>query len=173
MPKPSESSTKFIERNRAPRVHIEYELDVNGAQKKVELPFVMGVMSDLSGKQDPEKTLPPVKDRKFLEIDMDNFNDRMKAIKPRVAFSVPNVLSEEGGNLSVDISFDSMEDFSPEVIAKKVEPLRKLLEARTELTSLLSYMDGRTQAEDLLEKLIRDEGLMKSVLSTKKPADAE
>ena len=173
MPKPSESSTKFIERNRAPRVHIEYELDVNGAQKKVELPFVMGVMSDLSGKQDPEKPLPPVKDRKFLEIDMDNFNDRMKAIKPRVAFSVPNVLSEEGGNLSVDISFDSMSDFSPEVIAKKVEPLRKLLEARTELTSLLSYMDGRTQAEDLLEKLIRDEGLMKSVLSTKKPADAE
>jgi type VI secretion system protein ImpB len=173
MPKPSESSTKFIERNRAPRVHIEYELDVNGAQKKVELPFVMGVMSDLSGKQDPEKPLPPVKDRKFLEIDMDNFNDRMKAIKPRVAFSVPNVLSEEGGNLSVDISFDSMDDFSPEVIAKKVEPLRKLLEARTELTSLLSYMDGRTQAEDLLEKLIRDEGLMKSVLSAKKPTDAE
>lgn len=172
MPKPSESSTKFIERNRAPRVHIEYELDVNGAQKKVELPFIMGVMSDLSGKQDPEKPLPPVKDRKFLEFDMDNFNDRMKAIKPRTAFSVPNVLSEEGGNLSVDISFESMNDFSPEAIAKKVEPLRKLLEARTELSNLLSYMDGRTQAEDLLEKLIHDEGLMKSVLSSKKPEDA-
>lgn len=172
MPKPSESSTKFIERNRAPRVHIEYELDVNGAQKKVELPFIMGVMSDLSGKQDPEKPLPPVKDRKFLEFDMDNFNDRMKAIKPRAAFSVPNVLSEEGGNLSVDISFESMSDFSPEAIAKKVEPLRKLLEARTELSNLLSYMDGRTQAEDLLEKLIHDQGLMKSVLSSKKPEDA-
>jgi len=171
MPKPSESSTKFIERNRAPRVHIEYELDVNGAEKKIELPFVMGVMSDLSGKQDPEKPLPPVKDRKFLEIDMDNFNDRMKAIKPRAAFSVPNMLSEDGGNLSVDISFESMDDFSPEAIAKKVEPLRKLLEARTEMTNLLSYMDGRTQAEDLIEKLIRDEGLMKSVLSSKKPAD--
>lgn len=172
MPKPSESSTKFIERNRAPRVHIEYELDVNGAQKKVELPFIMGVMSDLSGKQDSEKPLPPVKDRKFLEFDMDNFNDRMKAIKPRTAFSVPNVLSEEGGNLSVDISFESMNDFSPEAIAKKVEPLRKLLEARTELSNLLSYMDGRTQAEDLLEKLIHDQGLMKSVLSSKKPEDA-
>ena len=171
MPKPSESSTKFIERNRAPRVHIEYELDVNGAEKKIELPFVMGVMSDLSGKQDPEKPLPPVKDRKFLEIDMDNFNDRMKAIKPRAAFSVPNMLSEEGGNLSVDISFESMDDFSPEAIAKKVEPLRKLLEARTEMTNLLSYMDGRTQAEDLIDKLIRDEGLMKSVLSSKKPAE--
>lgn len=171
MPKPSESSTKFIERNRAPRVHIEYELDVNGAQKKVELPFVMGVMSDLSGKIDPEAPLPPVKDRKFLEIDMDNFNDRLKAIKPRVAFSVPNVLSEDGGNLAVDVSFESMNDFSPEVIARKVEPLRKLLEARTELSNLLSYMDGRTQAEDLLEKLIRDESLMKSVLSSKKPED--
>ena len=172
MPKPSESSTKFIERNRAPRVHIEYELDVNGAQKKIDLPFVMGVMSDLSGKLDPEKPLPPVKDRKFLEFDMDNFNDRMKAIKPRAAFSVPNVLSDEGGNMAVDITFESMSDFSPEVIAKKVEPLRKLLETRTELTNLLSYMDGRTQAEDLLEKLIRDESLMKSVLSTKKPEDA-
>lgn len=172
MPKPSESSTKFIERNRAPRVHIEYELDVNGAQKKVDLPFVMGVMADLSGKLDPDKPLPAVKDRKFLDFDMDNFNDRMKAIKPRAAFSVPNVLSEDGGNLSVDISFESMNDFSPEVIAQKVEPLRKLLEARTELSNLLSYMDGRTQAEDLLEKLIRDESLMKSVLSSKKPDDS-
>ena len=170
MPKPSESSAKFIERNRAPRVHIEYELDVNGAQKKVELPFIMGVMADLSGK--PAEALPPVKDRKFLEIDMDNFNDRMKAIKPRVAFSVPNVLSEEeGSNLAVDISFESMDDFSPEVIARKVEPLRKLLEARTELTNLLSYMDGKTQAEDLIARLISDEAFRKSVTSAPKPAD--
>jgi type VI secretion system protein ImpB len=172
MPKPSESASKFIERNRAPRVHIEYELDVNGAQKKVELPFVMGVMSDLSGKVDPDQPLPAVKDRKFLDIDMDNFNDRMKAIKPRVAFSVPNVIDDQGGNIAVNISFESMNDFSPEAIAKKVEPLRKLLETRTELTNLLSYMDGKTQAEDLLEKLIRDESLMKSVLSAKKPEDA-
>ncbi len=171
MPKPSESSTKFIERNRAPRVHIEYELDVNGAEKKVELPFIMGVMADLSGKVEADRPLPPVKDRKFLEIDMDNFNERMKAIKPRAAFTVPNVLSEEGGNLSVDISFESMEDFSPEVIARKVEPLRKLLEARTELKNLLSYMDGRTQAEDLMEKLISDPALMKSVLASPKPED--
>ena len=170
MPKPSESSTKFIERNRAPRVHIEYELDVNGAQKKVELPFIMGVMADLSGK--PTEPLPAVKDRKFLEIDMDNFNDRMKAIKPRVAFSVPNVLSEEAGsNLAVDISFESMEDFSPEVIARKVEPLRKLLDARTELTNLLSYMDGKTQAEDLIAKLISDEAFRKSITAAPKPQD--
>lgn len=219
MPRPSESSSKFIERNRAPRVHIEYELDVNGAEKKVELPFIMGVMSDLSGKVDPDKPLPPVKERKFLEFDMDNFDDRMKAIKPRVAFAVKNVLQGttidasheavanleekasvngthkskvgetevlvevaegEGGakeytlhdsNLSVDISFESMEDFSPEVIARKVEPLRKLLEARTELTNLMSYMDGRTQAEDLIQKLLNDESLMKSVVSASKPTD--
>lgn len=171
MPKPSESSTKFIERNRAPRVHIEYELDVNGAQKKVELPFVMGVMSDLSGKA--IEPLPAVKDRKFLEIDMDNFDERMKAIKPRVAFSVPNVLAEEGGsNMAIDITFESMEDFSPEKVVQKVEPLRQLLEARTQLSSLLSYMDGRTQAEDLMDKLISDPALMKSVLSTAKPKEA-
>lgn len=168
MPKPSESSSKFIERNRAPRVHIEYELDVNGAQKKVELPFVMGVMSDLSGK--PTEALPPVKDRKFLEFDMDNFNDRMKAIKPRVAFSVPNVLSEEGGNLSVDISFESMNDFSPEAIAKKVEPLKKLLQDRTELANLLSYMDGRTNAEDLMKKIIDNKGDIDSVVDSCKPS---
>ena len=170
MPKPSESSAKFIERNRAPRVHIEYELDVNGAQKKVELPFIMGVMSDLSGKS--AEPLPAVKDRKFLEIDMDNFDDRMKAIKPRVAFSVPNVLSDEkGSNIAIDISFESMEDFSPEKIVKKVEPLRKLLEARTEMTNLLSFMDGRTQAEDMISKLLSDPALMKSVLAAPKPKD--
>lgn len=217
MPKPSESSAKFIERNRAPRVHIEYELDVNGAQKKVELPFIMGVMADLSGKVDPDRPLPAVQDRKFLEIDMDNFNDRMKAIKPRLAFPVKNVLEgktieisheavanlgekafingthkskvgetevlvevadgDAGGkaytlydsNLAIDISFERMDDFSPEVIARQVEPLRKLLEARTELTNLLSFMDGKTKAEDLLEKLINDPALMKSVLSARKP----
>lgn len=171
MPKPSESSTKFIERNRAPRVHIEYELDVNGAQKKVELPFVMGVMADLSGKA--VEPLPAVKDRKFLEIDMDNFDDRLKAIKPRVAFSVPNVLSEDGGNMAVDVTFESMEDFSPENVVKKIEPLRQLLEARSQLSNLLAHMDGKTQAEDLMEKLISDPALMKTVLSTPKPAAAE
>lgn len=170
MPKPSESSAKFIERNRAPRVHIEYELDVNGAQKKVELPFVMGVMADLSGKSQVE--LPAVKDRKFLEIDMDNFDDRMKAIKPRVAFSVPDVISgDPDQNLAVDITFESMEDFSPENVVKKIEPLRKLLQARTELSNLLSYMDGRTQAEDLIKTLINNDSLMQSVLAAPKPRD--
>jgi type VI secretion system protein ImpB len=170
MPKPTESSTKFIERNRAPRVHIEYELFVDGAQKKIELPFIMGVMADLSGKQ--MEGLPAVKDRKFLEIDVDNFNDRMKSIKPRAAFNVPNVVGEEGGNMGVDLTFENMEDFSPEAVARRVEPLRKLLEARTQLSNLLSYMDGRTQAEDLLDKLIGDPALMKTVMDAPKPADS-
>ena len=169
MPRPTESSTKFIERNRAPRVHIEYELFVDGAQKKIELPFIMGVMADLSGK--PVEGLAPVKDRKFLEIDVDNFNERMKSIKPRVAFNVPNVVSEEGGNMGVDVTFESMEDFSPEAVARQVEPMRKLLEARTQLSNLLSYMDGRTQAEDLLEKLVKDPALMKTVMDAPKPAE--
>src|SRR5450755_2745824 len=154
------SSQKFIARNRAPRVQIEYDVELYGAQKKVQLPFVMGVMSDLSGK--PSEALPPVADRKFLEIDVDNFDARMKSMKPRVAFQVPNTLTGEG-NLSVDVTFESMDDFSPAAIARKVEPLRKLLEARTQLSNLLSYMDGKSNTEDLLTKVLADPALLKTL----------
>src|SRR3978361_578567 len=121
------SSQKFIARNRAPRVQIEYDVELYGAQKKIQLPFVMGVMADLSG--NPTEALPGVADRKFLEISMDNFDDRLKAMKPRVAFQVPNTLTGEG-NLSVDLTFESMDDFSPAAIASKVEGLKKVLQAR-------------------------------------------
>ena len=121
------SSQKFIQRNRAPRVQIEYDLEVYGSAKKVTLPFVMGVMADLSGK--PAEALASVDQRKFLEIDIDNFDDRMKSMKPRVAFQVPNTLTGEG-NMPVDVTFESMDDFTPAAVARKVEPLRKLLEAR-------------------------------------------
>jgi type VI secretion system protein ImpB len=124
------SSQKFIARNRAPRVQIEYDVEVYGAEKKVQLPFVMGVMSDLSGK--PADPLAPVADRKFLEVDVDNFDSRMKAMKPRVAFNVPNTLTGEG-NISVDLTFENMDDFSPAAIARKVDALSKLLEARQQL----------------------------------------
>src|SRR3984885_14657654 len=107
---PKASSQKFVARNRAPRVQIEYDVELEGAEKKVELPFVMGVMADLSGK--PAEELPAVGDRKFLEIDVDNFDERLKACKPRVAFQVPTTLTGEG-NLSVEVSFESMDDFSP------------------------------------------------------------
>ncbi|MBL0870497.1 MAG: type VI secretion system contractile sheath small subunit [Phycisphaerales bacterium] len=162
------SSQKFIQRNRAPRVQIEYDVEVYGSAKKVTLPFVMGVMADLSGK--PAEALAPVDQRKFLEIDIDNFDDRMKAMKPRVAFQVPNTLTGEG-NVSVDITFESMEDFSPAAVARKVEPLRKLLEARTQLSNLLTYMDGKSGAEELLAKVMQDPTVLKAVASAPKPAE--
>lgn len=160
------SSQKFIARNRAPRVQIEYDVELYGAQKKVELPFVMGVMADLSGK--PSEALPAVDQRKFLEIDVDNFDDRLKAYKPRVAFQVPNVLTGEG-NISVDLTFEKMEDFSPAAVAKKVDALNQLLTARNELANLLTYMDGKSGAEELLGKLLQDPNLLKSLASAPKP----
>jgi type VI secretion system protein ImpB len=162
------SSQKFIGRNRAPRVQIEYDLEVYGAEKKINLPFVMGVMSDLSGK--PVDPLDPVADREFLEIDVDNFDARMKSMKPRVAFRVPNTLTGEG-DLSVDITFDSMDDFSPAAVARKVDSLNKLLQARTELSNLLTYMDGKTDAEELIGKILNDPELMKSLAAAPKPEE--
>jgi type VI secretion system protein ImpB len=164
----AESSQKFVARNRAPRVQIEYDVEVYGAEKKVELPFVMGVVADLSGK--PAEPLGPVADRKFLEIDVDNFDDRMKAMKPRAAFQVPNTLTGEG-NLSVDITFESMDDFSPAAIARKVEPLRKLLEAREQLSNLTTYMDGKTGAEDLISKVLKDPALLQALASAPKAGE--
>jgi type VI secretion system protein ImpB len=162
-------SQKFIARNRAPRVQIEYDVEVNGAQKKVQLPFVMGVLADLTGK--PADPLAPVADRSFQEFDVDNFDKRMKAMKPRVQFAVPNALTGEG-NIGVEMTFDSMEDFSPAQIARKIEPLRKLLEAREQLSNLITYMDGKTGAEELVEKILKDPELMKSLAASAKPADA-
>ena len=163
------SSQKFIGRNRAPRVQIEYDVELYGAEKKVQLPFVMGVLSDLSGK--PSEPLPPVAERKFLDIDVDNFDARMKAMKPRVAFQVPNTLTGEG-NLAVDITFENMDDFSPAAVAQKVEGLKQLLEARQQLANLVTYMDGKTGAEELIGKVIKDEALLKSLADARKPEAA-
>ena len=161
------SSQKFIARNRSPRVQIEYDLDLNGAQKKVQLPFIMGVMSDLAGKSETDEAKRIASDRKFLEVDVDNFDSRMSALKPRVAFTVPNTLTGEG-NLQVDVSFESMEDFSPAVIAKKVDALSKLLEARTQLSSLLTYMDGKSGAEELLAEVMKDPDILKTIAQSPK-----
>ncbi|GAA0404463.1 type VI secretion system contractile sheath small subunit [Cocleimonas flava] len=165
-----QSSQKFIARNRAPRVQIEYDVELYGAEKKVQLPFVMGVMSDLSGK--PAEPLEPVADRKFLEIDVDNFDDRLKAMKPRVAFQVPNTLTGEG-NMSVDLSFESMDDFSPAAIAKKVDSIDKLLQARTQLSNLLTYMDGKSGAEELIAKALNDPALLQALSAEAKQAASE
>ena len=161
----SKSSQKFIVRNRAPWVQIEYDVELYGAEKKVQLPFVMGVMADLSGK--PEDPLPPVSDRKFLEIDVDNFDSRMKSMKPRVAFNVENTLTGEG-SLPVDITFESMDDFSPAAVARKVEGLNKLLEARQQLSNLITYMDGKSGAGDLIAKVLADPTLLKTLTDAPK-----
>lgn len=159
------SSQKFIARNRAPRVQIEYDVELYGAEKKVQLPFVMGVLADLSGK--PVEPLAPVADRKFLDIDVDNFDSRMKAMKPRVAFQVPNTLTGEG-NLNVELTFESMDDFSPAAVAKRVDALNKLLEARSQLANLITYMDGKTGAEALVSKVLADPALLATLAATKK-----
>ena len=164
-----ESSQKFIARNRAPRVQIEYDVELYGAEKKIQLPFVMGVLADLSGK--PTEALPPVADRKMLEIDVDNFDDRLKSMKPRVAFQVPNTLTGEG-NVNVELTFESMEDFSPAAVARKVDSLNKLLQARSQISNLLTYMDGKSGAEDLIAKVLKDPTLLQALAAAPKPADA-
>ena len=160
------SSQKFIARNRAPRVQIEYDVELYGSKKKVQLPFVMGVLSDLSGK--PSEPLPPMAERKFTDVDVDNFDAFLKSQKPRVAFQVPNTLTGEG-NINLDITFESMDDFSPAAIARKVDALNKLLEARSQLANLLTYMDGKTGAESLIQKALQDPELLKSLGQAPKP----
>jgi len=168
MAKPS--SQKFIARNRAPRVQIEYDVETNNGQQKVEIPFVMGVMADLSGKSAAE--LPSVNERKFLEIDSDNFDSRLEAMKPRATFTVPNKLTGEG-SLPVDITFESLDDFSPAAIAKKVEPLRKLMEARVQVASLVARLDGKADAEKLLTEGIKSKALLEGLAGGAKPSESD
>ncbi|MFD1033440.1 type VI secretion system contractile sheath small subunit [Sphingomonas hankookensis] len=164
------SGQRFIRENRKPRVHIEYEVETYGARQKVELPFVMGVMSDLSGKSLKDKKA--AESREFVDFDMDNFDQRMEAIAPRVAFAVDNTLTGDG-KLAVDLTLNSMNDFSPGQIAKRIEPLAKLLEARTQLEDLLSYMDGKHGAQDLLDKVLNDPALLKALLAERAAARTE
>jgi type VI secretion system protein ImpB len=158
------SSQKFIARNRPPRVHIEYEVMTGPAKKKVELPFVLGVMSDLSGKSKKEKK--SLADRDFEDFDVDNFEQKMKGIAPRAVFQVENTLTGEG-KLAIDMTFESMNDFSPAAVARKIPALAKLLEARQELSDLLGYMDGKDDAQDLLDRVLKDPELMKALAAAK------
>jgi len=165
----AKSGQRFIKENRAPRVHISYEVETFGSMQKIELPFVMGVMSDLSGKSHVEKKTMDKRD--FVEFDMDNFDQRMAAIAPRAAFNTENTLTGEG-KMSVDLTFKTMEDFSPGAVAKNVPALAKLLEARQQLNDLMLYMDGKDGAQGLLDKVLKDPDLMKA-LAAAKPAEAE
>ncbi|WP_420382728.1 type VI secretion system contractile sheath small subunit [Novosphingobium sp.] len=168
----TKSGQRFIKENRAPRVHIEYEVETFGSLQKVELPFVMGVLSDLSGKSHVEKKA--LGERDFVEFDMDNFDQRMAAIAPRAAFNVDNTLSGDG-KMSVDLNFKTIDDFSPGAVAKNVPALASLLEQRQQLNDLMLYMDGKDGAQELLDKLLKDPDLMKAVIAAKpgKAAEAE
>ena len=151
------SGQKFIARNRAPRVQIEYDVEIYGAERRIQLPFVMGVLADLAGKSDTPQ--PEIGERKFLDIDVDNFDERMKSIRPRAAFQVANTLTGEG-SLNVDVTFESLDDFSPATVARKVGVLNEMLEARTQLANLLTYMDGKTGAEELIGRVLNDPALL-------------
>ena len=154
-----ESGQKFIRRNRPPRVHITYENPAN-AEEKVEIPFVMGVLPDLSGNT-PGVEKAEVVDRKFLEFDMDNLDSRMAAIQPGVSFAVDNKLVEDSNEkMGVELRFEKMADFEPAAIAKQVPAVAKLLEARMQLANLQRYVDGKAAAEGQLRKLLADPQLM-------------
>jgi type VI secretion system protein ImpB len=159
---------KFIKENRAPRVHIEYEVETFGSRQKVEIPFVVGVMSDLSGKSNVEKKALDKRD--FVEFDMDNFEQKMEAMAPRAAFTVENTLTGEG-QMGVDLTFKSLEDFTPGQIAKNVPALAKLLEARQQLIDLMLYLDGNDGEQGLLDKVLKDPELMKALAAAKPVAE--
>jgi type VI secretion system protein ImpB len=167
----TDSGQRFIRRNRPPRVHITYE-DPYNAERRIELPFVMGVLSDLSG-NNSNVEMQEVGERKFLEFDMDNFENRMAAIEPGAAFTVPNKLGDGASEkLSVDMHFRKMDDFSPAAVARQVPALAQLLQAREQLANLLRYMDGKVAAEDQIKALLKDPQLM-AALSKRAPDAAE
>ncbi|MCG5077019.1 type VI secretion system contractile sheath small subunit [Paraburkholderia sp. RG36] len=151
---------KFIGRNRAPRVQIEYDVETYGSNQSVDIPFVMGVLSDLAGKSNQQQ--PSMDQRKFLEIDVDNFDDRLKSVQPRAAFHVPNEISGDG-KLAIDLTFESIEDFSPASVARMVPELNQLLMARRQLSNLLSYMDGKSNAETMLMHALKSRPLLESI----------
>ena len=156
---PKESLQKKVGRVRPPRVHITYDVQVGDAIEKRDLPFVAGVLADLSGM--PDKALPPIAKRKFVEIDRDNFNDVMKKIGPRLAFKVQNRLSEDDTKLNVELRFESMDDFQPANIARQVTPLRKLLELRSSLSNLRSSLIGNEKLDNLLQEMVQNEELLR------------
>ena len=148
----AESIQHKLDRVRSPRVHITYDVEIGDAIEMKEIPFVTGVLADLSGK--PDEPLPKLKDRKFIEIDRDNFNQVLEGMKPRVAFRVDNKLTDEDTKLGVELRFKSMDDFHPERVADQITPLRKLAETRRRLSDLLSKLDGNDKLEEMLQEII-------------------
>ena len=169
----NESVHKKKERIRPPRVHISYEVELNGAQVMKELPFVVGVISDLSGH--PAEPLARMKDRKFTEIDRDNFDDIMKSMRPRLAIKVPNKLQDDGSELSVEMNFQKMSDFGPDSVARQVKPLDDLLQVREQLKDLLGRTEGNDRLEEMLKAIIEKPELrdkLKDTLGAQPPQAA-
>jgi type VI secretion system protein ImpB len=154
-----ESTQHKLDRIRRPRVHLTYDVEIGGAIQLKELPFVVGVLADLSGK--PEEPLPKLKERSFVEIDRDNFNKVLAAMKPRLAFQVENTLQGDESKMNVELRFNHLDDFTPDEVVKQVEPLRKLLEARERLVHLMNKMDGNDKLEQLLQDVARDTDALK------------
>lgn len=152
-----------LSRVRKPRVHISYEVETGGAMVQKELPFVMGVMGDFSG--DPTEDLKPLKDRKYVQIDRDNFNDVMKRMTPGLQFKVENTLAGDGSEMAVNLAFKSMEDFEPAKVARQVEPLRQLLETRDKLRDLLTKIDRSEDLEEILERVLQNTDELKKLSS--------
>ncbi len=147
-----ESLQHTLDRVRSPRVQITYDVEVGDAIQMKEIPFVVGVLGDLSG--NPDEPLPKLKDRKFIEIDRDNFNTVLAGMKPRLAYKVDNKLTDDNSKLGVELRFNSLEDFHPERVAAQIAPLRKLAEARQKLSDLLNKLDGNDKLEELLKEVI-------------------
>ena len=156
-----ESLQHTLDRVRAPRVQITYDVEVGDSIEKKEIPFVVGVLGDFSGK--PDEPLPKMKDRKFVEIDRDNFNKVLEGMKPRVAFRVDNKLANDGSQLAVDLRFKSMDDFHPESVAEQITPLKKLVEARKRLSDLLTKLDGNDKLDELLQDVISNTDSLKKL----------
>lgn len=156
-----ESLQHKLDRVRPPRVQITYDVEVGGAIELKELPFVVGVLGDFTGK--PEEPLPALKNRKFVEIDPDNFNQVMAGMKPRLAFSTDNKLQDDGSKMGVELKFNSIEDFEPDQIVQQVDPLRKLVEARQKLSDLRSKMDGNDKLEAMLNDVISNQDKQKEL----------
>jgi type VI secretion system protein ImpB len=168
-----DSVQKRLERVRPPRVQLTYDVEIGDAIEQKELPFVMGVMGDFTGQQDPDKPLPKLKDRKFVNVDLDNFDEVLSGMAPRATYRVKNKLSPTGGEFAVNLAFNKMDDFRPESVVEQVEPLRKLLEARTKLSDLRNKLAGNEKLEDVLAEVLSNTEKLKQLSAEAQPTAQE
>jgi len=158
-----DSVQKRLERVRPPRVQLSYDVEIGDAIESKELPFVMGVMGDFTGQQDPNNPLPKLKERKFVNVDLDNFDEVLQGMAPKASYRVQNTLSPDGGEFAVNLAFKALDDFSPEAVVQQVEPLRKLLEARTKLSDLRNKLAGNDKLEDVLSDVLSNTEKLKQL----------